>query len=171
MVAMGVMAAAALMAGAQPSVSGTAPRAASGFRVAIARPGLTQAVTRALGGAQRRLGDARCAQIFSDFKDGQGRPLKANLEALGMDADRYLEIVHFRDGQAVRPCQRGGIVAATMPGSRVVWVCPAFMQQQLSDAGHAEAIILHEVLHSLGLGENPPSSAQITAVVLRRCIR
>ena len=33
----------------------------------------------------------------------------------------------------------------------------------------AQAIVIHEVLHTLGLGENPPSSTEITARVLARC--
>ena len=35
--------------------------------------------------------------------------------------------------------------------------------------GGAEIIIIHEFLHSLGLGENPPSSAEITKQVQTRC--
>jgi hypothetical protein len=31
------------------------------------------------------------------------------------------------------------------------------------------ASLIHEVLHTLGLGENPPSSAEITERVLRHC--
>jgi hypothetical protein len=33
----------------------------------------------------------------------------------------------------------------------------------------AQAIVIHEALHTLGLGENPPSSAEITARVLASC--
>jgi hypothetical protein len=31
------------------------------------------------------------------------------------------------------------------------------------------ATLIHEILHTLGLGENPPSSREITARVLSRC--
>ena len=34
---------------------------------------------------------------------------------------------------------------------------------------YAEAVIIHETLHSLGLGENPPSSQAITHRVLQQC--
>jgi hypothetical protein len=34
---------------------------------------------------------------------------------------------------------------------------------------NAEAIVIHEWLHSLGLGENPPSSDYITTRVRARC--
>jgi hypothetical protein len=33
------------------------------------------------------------------------------------------------------------------------------------------AVIIHEMLHSLGLGENPPSSKEITLRVMQRCWR
>jgi hypothetical protein len=29
--------------------------------------------------------------------------------------------------------------------------------------------VIHETLHTLGLGENPPSSAEIDSAVARRC--
>ena len=32
-----------------------------------------------------------------------------------------------------------------------------------------ELLILHELLHTLGLMENPPSSAAVSAVVRERC--
>jgi hypothetical protein len=52
--------------------------------------------------------------------------------------------------------------------SRVVRLCPAFKKLQ-SDVSHAATIVIHEELHSLGLGENPPSSLEITARVVARC--
>jgi hypothetical protein len=39
---------------------------------------------------------------------------------------------------------------------------------QLNEAV-AEATVIHEALHTLGLGENPPTSREITAGVLKRC--
>jgi hypothetical protein len=30
-------------------------------------------------------------------------------------------------------------------------------------------IVIHELLHALGLGENPPLSVEITGQVMRRC--
>ena len=42
----------------------------------------------------------------------------------------------------------------------------------LADANRpsdAEDLIIHELLHSLGLGENPPTSSQISSQVMRRC--
>jgi hypothetical protein len=44
------------------------------------------------------------------------------------------------------------------------------MWQQL-DPPLAEAIIIHEALHTLGLREDPPSSREITRRVVKRCGR
>jgi hypothetical protein len=33
----------------------------------------------------------------------------------------------------------------------------------------AEVYVIHEMLHTLGLGENPPSSQEITQAVVKRC--
>jgi hypothetical protein len=45
------------------------------------------------------------------------------------------------------------------------------MERQRRDPGLTAALIIHEELHSLGLGENPPSSQAITAQVIARCGR
>jgi hypothetical protein len=39
------------------------------------------------------------------------------------------------------------------------------------DAGGAQAVVIHEALHSLGLPENPPASAYITRRVSMLCWR
>jgi len=38
-----------------------------------------------------------------------------------------------------------------------------------NDPAYAEMILIHELLHTLGLGENPPTSLEITARVTERC--
>ena len=60
----------------------------------------------------------------------------------------------------------------TQPGSRAIVVCGArFVRQMSLDSVHAEVILIHEALHSLGLGENPPSSDSITERIRERCHR
>jgi len=56
------------------------------------------------------------------------------------------------------------------PRGTVVYIC----ERRFSDLARrrqamAEAIIIHEMMHTLGLGENPPTSQEITARVMRRC--
>lgn len=128
------------------------------------------AVARAVGGAARRLGHTECQTLLDEFADGSGRPLRASLEASGLGATEYLGSVLFYDASP-RLCGTSAL-AVTTPGIRVVFVCGArFVRQMSSDSGHAEAAIIHEAFHSLGLGENPPSSDYITDRVLDRCWR
>jgi hypothetical protein len=129
------------------------------------------AVLAAVEGATRRLQQEECRRILSDFSDASGRTLLANLEALGATPQTYLSLIGFYDGGADRRCSRGGILAVTSPGSRTVRVCPQFTQRQLRDPSLAEIVILHEALHTLGLGENPPLSTVITDRVASRCRR
>jgi hypothetical protein len=57
----------------------------------------------------------------------------------------------------------------TSPGSRVVWICGRVPKTSSADSVMGEALLIHEVLHSLGLREGPPSPQEITARVLERC--
>ena len=62
------------------------------------------------------------------------------------------------------------MVALTAPGSRVVYVCGRLFQEVAArSAARAEIVVLHEALHTLGLGENPPDSLKITRRVGERC--
>ena len=61
-------------------------------------------------------------------------------------------------------------MALTTPGSRVVRVCGRrFWEAQARNPERAELVVLHEALHTLGLGENPPDSLEITRRVGARC--
>ena len=149
----------------------TTERSTTEFRVRIRGSMLAGGVRDALERASRRLDSDDCAAIFSDFSDGEGRPLSATLDSLGQSAHAYLRTISFYDGQSLRRCLDTRVLAVTAPGSRVVWICPQFGPQQKRDTGLAEVVLLHEMLHSLGLRENPPSGAEITSRVVARCGR
>jgi hypothetical protein len=156
---------------AAPSVAERDPAGASTFRVRISRPELATAVRAALAGAARRVERDSCRSIFTDFADLAGRPLRARLETLSVSPAEYLQFIGFYDGEGETSCARPSTMAITVPGSLAVWICPQFAVQQRRDPGLAQTIVIHETLHSLGLGENPPSSADITARVVARCGR
>ncbi|HEY6547572.1 MAG TPA: hypothetical protein VI589_06690, partial [Vicinamibacteria bacterium] len=89
-------------------------------------------------------------------------------EAQGLSVPGYLGRVFFYDAPPSN-CLNSNL-ALTTPGSRVVRVCgPRFVNESKRNARHAEATVIHEVLHTLGLGENPPSSDSITHRVIKRC--
>ncbi len=135
------------------------------------RGALGMAVRRAIEGASLRLEEPGCQHVLSDFSDTAGRPLQAALDQLGETPVSYLRgLVFFYDGSSQPRCASGGILGGTQPGSRVVYVCPLqFFEEDQRNTLLTEAFIIHETLHSLGLGENPPASFEITRRVMQRC--
>jgi hypothetical protein len=133
-------------------------------------PAAGQAVYLAVLGARRRIEQPLCQRPFSEFSDASSRTLQENLDVLGQTGAAYLGLILFADGSDRRPCKAGGALAFTTPGSRVVYVCGREFKD-LADRSpvRAQAIVIHEALHTLGLGENPPSSSEITARVLAGC--
>ena len=128
------------------------------------------AVRRAVEGALRRLEATECQTIFTDFKDATGARLWERLAEQGVSPPDYLRRLVFTDGSSHNACHESGTMAFTAPGSRVVYVCAhRFYQLQVRQPAAAQVIVLHEALHTLGLGEDPPSSDQITRRVESRC--
>ena len=129
------------------------------------------AVRRAVLGAARRLERPDCRRLLTDFTDQSGRSLGEIIEASGMTASRYLrEALWFVDGSDAPQCRDDHTVAFTAIGSRAIHVCgPQFVELSSRQSRGAEIIVIHEVLHTLGLGENPPWGADITGQVMRRC--
>jgi hypothetical protein len=126
-------------------------------------------VRQAVHGAARRLDAAACAAVLSDFRDGRGRQLLDRLAERGVGPASYTRSVFFYDGSHEAPCRRPRVYAFTVPGSRVVYACPALGWLAVTDRPRAEAVVIHEVLHTLGLEEDAPSSEAVTAAVERRC--
>lgn len=141
-------------------------------RVYIENAHTATVVRRALGGAARRLTQARCQQVFSDFLDEQGRPLHARLQELEQTGPGYLPLVVFLDGSEMAQCRNGSAFAFTSQGRRIVYICARRFERAWSESpNQAEVVLIHEALHTLGLGENPPTSLAITHQVRRRCSR
>lgn len=125
----------------------------------------------AVHGAGRRLAEPACAAVLDGFHDPLGRPLAERLGALSLTADDYARRVLFYDGSNEAPCRRPRVYAFTSPGSRVVRVCSTLGALAAARPAEAEAVVIHELLHTLGLGDDHPSSAWITAAVESCCLR
>jgi hypothetical protein len=137
--------------------------------VQVADPLLARIIRAGLGDAASQLADAGCQLIFNDFSDARGRPLAERLTALGYDADNYPALVLFRDAPHPKHCESGAL-AVTSPGSRVIFLCgPAVLRAWEVNRRYVTAALIHELLHTLGLPEDPPSSAEITGQVMLRC--
>ena len=128
------------------------------------------ALERAARGAVKKLERPECGRVLSDFRDRSGRTVQERLAALGDTPRSYLPRIAFHEGLDSRPCRSAAVLAYSNVGGRDVYVCsPQFWQTYRSNPTHVEVIVIHEMMHTLGLGENPPSPTQINEQVLKRC--
>lgn len=152
------------------SAAGAAQPIGADFRIRLADHEAAIVLEAALEGAGRRLARPFCQQLLSDFSDAAGRPLWSGLAGLAPDPRLYLEQMVFVDGSETRQCRERTATAVTSPGSRVVWICSRrLLAHAQTDRRAVEIVVIHELLHSLGLGENPPTSDAITVRVAWRC--
>lgn len=136
----------------------------------LKNPFLVSAANNAFALALQKLANPGCQQIFRDFHDAKGRALQARLDSLDHTGASFLQILRFANGERLSPCQSSGVLAATTPFSHVIFLCGIqFFEREHHDPEFAAALVIHEMLHSLGLGENPPASNEITMRVLERC--
>jgi hypothetical protein len=128
-------------------------------------------VRLAIRRAEARTARPECEAIYHDFHDEAGRPLSDRLSELGQTGRQNFRDIAFRLVEDAPACRAGGVLAFTSPGSRDVRLCRrAFTEAVRRDERDAVATLIHEQLHGLGLGENPPTSREITDRVLRRCL-
>jgi hypothetical protein len=142
------------------------------WRLYIEDPYVRDAARRTIEEAAHWLAFEECQQLLLDFANESGRRLGGRLAELGVTVVEYLRLIIFEDGTNRSRCRQNGILAFTSPGSRVIYLCGRdFMRAAQRAPDDVRAIVIHELLHSLGLGENPPSSGEITRRVRERCWR
>lgn len=125
-------------------------------------------VANAMVGAVDRLETPACRRLLTDFTDQSGRPLWETLAATGLTLPAYVSRLFAVEGEGQRGCTNPRIRAFTAPGSHVIFVCSTHFGA-VSEMVSAQLTFIHEILHTLGLGENPPSSALISRMVAVRC--
>ena len=128
------------------------------------------AVQRAVQGAAVRLARPGCQDVLNDFADQSGRPLGTKLAASGNSVADAFRLLRFYDDRTARRCHAGKALAFTQAGSLLIRVCGNRFTWSFSQNSTAtEIVVIHEFLHALGLGENPPTSEAITERVALRC--
>jgi hypothetical protein len=143
---------------------------ASRLSLRVSGPALKNMVSRAAEIALRKLERRECLAVLAEFRDGDGRTLQKGLEARGASASGFFVQLTFIDGSAWSRCVDGSAAAGANPGGTIVAVCPrAFGRVLAKSPGLAADLLIHEMLHGLGLGENPPTSEEITSQVVERC--
>jgi hypothetical protein len=128
------------------------------------------AVQGAVDGAAARLAHSTCQEVLADFADETAQDLRTRLRATGKSPADAFAALRVVDSGRTPQCSSGTTLAFTTIGSRVIHLCGVpFMKRSLRNRSAAEMILIHEFLHTLGLGENPPTSDAITAQVTLRC--
>jgi hypothetical protein len=134
-------------------------------------------VERVRARAAARLDEPECGKVLTDFKDRGGRTLDSNLQPPGLSPSRYLLDLPFVDGTPLPVCRNLAVMMAVTPGVPRVFVCPdgagrlnsRLSRIEFQSGSLAEAMVIHEMLHTLGLGENPPTTFEITERIRERC--
>jgi hypothetical protein len=128
------------------------------------------AVRRAVDGAAARLARTRCQDLFTDFTDDDDQRLSITLAASGKSPAEALSALRFFEDGAAPQCRAGTTLAFTQTGSRLIRICGRqFRDRFQQNRPTTEIVVIHEFLHTLGLGENPPTSRAITERVAARC--
>ena len=134
-------------------------------------PFAERCVRRAVDLAVARLAQPGCPDVYDDFTLPDGSTPQAVLHRQGIAPTQLVERLVFIDGSADRVCRQGRAALTTTPGNHVVYVCPLFVALHVRNPELTADLVIHESLHVLGLGEDPPTSAEITNSVARRCWR
>lgn len=128
------------------------------------------AVRLAVEGAAARLARPGCQDVFADFADESGQRLSTKLVATGKPPADAFGSLRFLDDRGAPQCRRRETLAFTRAGSSFIRVCgDQFRLTFRRNRTATEIIVIHELLHALGLGENPPTSHAITERVTVRC--
>jgi hypothetical protein len=131
-------------------------------------PADRQAVQWSLGIATKQLRHAECLKVFEEFRLPGGSTPRQNLDQTGLSAEEFLGTLEWESGAVSGRCEPGALLATTREAKRIS-VCPGFAKIVASRPAFGATLIIHEQLHALGLGENPPLSTYITARVYHWC--
>lgn len=133
-------------------------------------PSFGPRLAEAVAEAGRRLDTPACAAVLSDFVDAEtGLTLAESLAATGRTASEHVGSLWFRGAPSLRPFHGRRVFAFTAPASSVVYLCREDFLRVQNQRRLLTAILIHEVLHTLGLRDDRPSSVAITERVLERC--
>jgi hypothetical protein len=142
-----------------------ASRPASAVDVALGR-----VLENARARAEAKLASPVCRLVLGDFHDAAGRTLEAKLAETGLSPAEFLGRLELRSGRYEDPCHRGRVEAFTFVGVSTIWVCPSgSLSLGSGDVNAGSNVLIHEMLHALGLAENPPTAIEIGERVKARC--
>ena len=131
------------------------------------------AMQLAVEGAATRIARPGCQELFTDFNDGSGQRLSTRLTKSRKSPHEAFGSLQFFDARGAPECSsrnNAQVLAFAQTGASAILVCgDRFRRSFQRNPSWTEIVVIHEFLHALGLGENPPTSQAITAQVNIRC--
>jgi hypothetical protein len=117
--------------------------------------------------ALERLGTGGCRAIFEELRDFTGRPAARRLAEGERSPSSHFARLQFLEG-VDGPCA-SSLAAWSVTGDPRVRLCGREFRAIASrDRREAAAILIHEALHTLGVGEDA-AREPLTSYVRRRC--
>jgi hypothetical protein len=157
-----------LVSGTKASSAGPESPLASFAARTVPRGALSHAVDPARSLAAERLGTDACRGIFEELPDFTGRPAARRLEAGERSPSAHFARLRFLESTE-GPCREDAAAAWSVAGDPRVRVCPrTFGAVAARDRREAAAILIHEALHTLGVGEDA-AKEPLTTYVRRHC--
>jgi hypothetical protein len=113
---------------------------------------------------------AECRALYDDFRDASGETLAEALRRTDTTPSEHLLRLRWLNGVSHPGCRNRNVFLVARVGNPEIYVCPEqFTAFALREPLGAAGLLLHEQLHALGLGEDPPPSEEISRMVFARC--
>jgi hypothetical protein len=142
----------------------------------ISEPTLHTAVDNAKGNAIGKLGSTQCQAMIRNNTNAAGISLWDVMTSYSADPGTYIDsqITWVKGdgaidiGSGLVPCNYGRLAWTAKPGVHTVDICGSFSGLSTGEGG---VTLIHEMLHTLGLPEDPPdyTSEQIQQMVRDWC--
>jgi hypothetical protein len=127
-------------------------------------------VKRSLALALEGLRRPECRAVYDDFRDASGATLAEGLRRRDVSPSEHLLRLRWLNGVSHPRCRDRNVFLVTRVGDPEIYVCPEqFTDFAVRQPVKAAGLLLHEQLHALGLGEDPPASGEISRQVFARC--
>ncbi len=154
-----------------PATSETAVRREPWHLVRIPDPLARRATIAALESASAQLADADCRRSSPTSTTATVDPSPTDCRPW---RSTFTPISPWSRSSTTRATRDAPAESWCSPLLAAAWCVSALNELKRINAQQPDyvvATLIHEILHTLGLGENPPSSREITARVLARCGR
>ena len=163
----GIASIALLLVVSPPVLTADTPLKMRWTRINVEDPMAASAIRYALDRASELVSKPACRAVLEDFGNARGHSIARELTDRQLEPVQHLASLLFYEGADELCATR---VFYTSVNGRVVFVCTRELAREMRARPHMPPlIVIHEMLHTLGLREDPPSSFAVTRQVAQRC--